>query len=117
MNTKSRIAPVVPQAELTFRPPNTTSLGVVPARLAARSGSCAYRGPQSMVRSSSSMVVNTAARIATPISTAPSSVAAIVWNVGSATSPAAVRTRGRWMVSAWWSGFWPSGPWSFPTPV
>jgi hypothetical protein len=31
---------------VTFRPPSTTSLRVVPARLAGRSDSCAYRGPQ-----------------------------------------------------------------------
>ena len=43
----------------TFRPPRTTSLRVVPARLAGRSGSWAYRGPQMAVRSSSSMVVKT----------------------------------------------------------
>jgi hypothetical protein len=31
----------------------------VPARLAGRSGSCAYRGPQTAVRSSSSIAVKT----------------------------------------------------------
>jgi hypothetical protein len=41
----------------TFRPPRTTSLRVVPAQLAGRAGSWAYRGPQMAVRSSSSMVV------------------------------------------------------------
>ena len=43
----------------TFRPPRTTSLVTVPARDAARSGSCAYRGPQIAVRSASSIVVRT----------------------------------------------------------
>jgi hypothetical protein len=42
-----------------FQPPRMTSLRVVPARLAGRSGSCAYRGPQIAVRSSSSIVVKT----------------------------------------------------------
>src|SRR5262249_44549357 len=43
----------------TLRPPSTTSLGTVPARPAARSSWCWYRGPQRTVRSASSIVVTT----------------------------------------------------------
>ncbi|MBA2602977.1 MAG: hypothetical protein H0U94_05275 [Acidobacteria bacterium] len=43
----------------TFRPPSTTSLLTVPAREAWRSARCAYRGPHSATRSSSSIASNT----------------------------------------------------------
>ena len=68
---RSHLAGRRPHARALNRdlPAARTSLRVVPARLAGRSGSCAYRGPQIAVRSSSSIVVKTFVQSAAPIPT------------------------------------------------